>query len=129
MTFAKWVFWIAAVFGLLAVPPLFFMEQNYLGAAASGTARGFYYGFASVTLAWQVVYLLIALDPVRYRLLMLVGGAGKVGFGVAILWLWLAGALSGTMLAPAIIDLILAALFVAAFIVTPPRSGPADSQG
>lgn len=121
MTFAKWVFRIAAIFGLLAVPPLFFMEQSNLGSEVSGQARGFYYGFASVTLAWQVVYLLISLDPVRYRPLMPVGAAGKIGFGVAVCWLWLAGTLGAASLAPALIDLVLAALFVAAFFVTPRR--------
>ncbi len=48
------IFRIAAVYGLLAVPPLFLMEQNYLGVVASGQARAFYDGFAAVTLAWQV---------------------------------------------------------------------------
>jgi hypothetical protein len=125
MKFAKWLFGIAAVFGLLSIAPLFFLEEHILGAAAQGEVRGLYYGFASVTLAWQVAYLLIALDPSRYRFLMLVGAAGKTGFGLAVCWLWLNGALAGAALAPALADLALAALFVAAFIVTPQRGGQA----
>lgn len=122
MTFAKWLFRLAFVWGVLAVTPLFFMEQTDLGAAASGPARSFYYGFASVALAWQVVYLLIGLDPARYRPMMLVGAAGKVGFGAAVCWLWLMGALDSAMLASGVIDLCLAALFAAAFVATRPRS-------
>ena len=30
-----------------------------------------YYGFVGVTLAWQVAFLVIASDPVRYRTFML----------------------------------------------------------
>jgi len=35
------------------------------------THPGFYYGFVSVGLAWQVAFLVIARDPVRFRLMMI----------------------------------------------------------
>jgi hypothetical protein len=31
----------------------------------------FYYGFAGVTLTWQVVFPLIARDPARYRVMII----------------------------------------------------------
>lgn len=43
------------------------------------------YGFIGVAAAWQVAFLLIAQDPLRYRLLILPGILEKLGFGVAAL--------------------------------------------
>jgi hypothetical protein len=42
------------------------------------THPGFYYGFVSVGLAWQVAFFVIARDPVRFRLMMIPGGAGEI---------------------------------------------------
>ena len=36
-----------------------------------------YYGFVGVTLAWQIVYVLIGLDPLRYRPFMLLARSAK----------------------------------------------------
>jgi len=44
----------------------------------------FYYGFAGVTLAWQVMFLVIASDPVRYRTAMLPAVLEKAGFAIAV---------------------------------------------
>ena len=68
MNFAKWVFLLAGIYGLLVVTPQFFLEQrvnrDYPPAI---THPEYFYGFAGVALAWQVAFLIISRDPARYR--------------------------------------------------------------
>ena len=75
--------------------------------------------FIGVALAWQVLFFLIARDPVRYRLAMLPGALEKIGFGAAGVALYLQGRVATQMLAFGCVDLIFAALFIAAFLKTP----------
>jgi hypothetical protein len=85
MRFAKWVFLLAGVSGiLLAVPPYFLERQTGEDYPPPITHPEYYYGFFGVTLAWQVMFLVIASDPVRYRRAMLPAILEKAGFAVAI---------------------------------------------
>jgi hypothetical protein len=70
--FAHRVFLSAGIYGLLVITPLFFLEQ-FVGRKNPPliTHPEFYYGFAGAALAWQVLFLFISRDPIRYRPLML----------------------------------------------------------
>ena len=72
MKFAKVVFWIAGIWGLLIITPLYFMF-DLIGRKDPPpiTHPGFFYGFVGLALAWQIAFLVIARDPVRYRSLMI----------------------------------------------------------
>ena len=63
MRFARRVFVIAGVYGVIALIP-----QYFLPAPAQRTE--FFYGFIGIALAWQVLFFVIATDPVRYRAAM-----------------------------------------------------------
>lgn len=122
MNFARRVFLFATAFGMLVVPPLFFLE-GFLGRhfPPAITHPEFYYGFVGAVLSWQIVYLLIAFDPLRYRPLMLLGALCKGSFVVAVFTLV---ALGRTPAGPALVvlgDLILTPLFVWAFWLTRER--------
>ena len=87
----------------------------------------YFYGFLGVALAWQVMFLILARDPVGYRLMMLPAileklsyGIEKLSYGIAVFVLFLQGRLAPLMLGSASIDLVLAGLFVLAFL----RTGP-----
>jgi hypothetical protein len=68
MKFAKVVFWIAGIWGVLVLTPLYFIFDGIgKNDPPPITHPGFYYGFVSVGLAWQVAFLFIAHDPVRLR--------------------------------------------------------------
>ena len=58
--------------GLLVLTPLYFMF-DVIGRQdpPAITHPGFYYGFISVGLAWQFVFMVIARDPVRLRPMMI----------------------------------------------------------
>jgi len=84
--FARRVFLIAGIYGLLVLAPHYFLEAK-IGRdhPPEITHPEFFYGFIGVAVAWQVAFLIIARDPVRYRLIMLPGILEKVAFGVAAL--------------------------------------------
>lgn len=105
--FARALFVVAGVYGLLVLTPLFF--QTPIGAPE------FHYGFAAVALAWQFAFLVIATSPLRFRPLMLPSVAEKVLFGAIVVWLWVRGSVSDYVFAAGVIDLVLGALFVIAY--------------
>jgi len=128
MKLAKWAFRIAGTIGLLQIIPLFFYEaQLAVDMPPALNHPEYYYGFAGVTLAWQVAFLVISGDPLRYRPLMPVAILEKATFVLAAFWLYAQGRLPNMILASALLDLIYGLCFVAAYIATRPlaqaRSG------
>src|ERR1700687_1448365 len=83
MKVAKIVFWIAGIWGVLVLTPLYFMF-DVIGRQdpPAITHPGFYYGFISVGLAWQVAFFVIARDPVRFRLMIIPAVIEKFGYGL-----------------------------------------------
>jgi len=119
MTFAKWVFRIAGIYGLLVVGPQYFLEartgQDYPPPI---THPEFYYGFVGVVVAFQVVFLVIANDPVRYRPMMIPAILEKAGFAIAVPILYLQHRVPGLVLGFSLIDLLLGVLFAVAYVRT-----------
>jgi hypothetical protein len=116
MKFARRVFRIAGVYGLLALAPQYFLESKFgLDFPPAITHPEFYYGFIGVAVAWQVAFLIIANDPGRYRLLMIPAMIEKFSYGVAVLVLFGQGRLHGAILVTGLIDLVLGTLFAAAY--------------
>lgn len=72
MKFAKIIFYIAGIWGLLIITPLYFMF-DLIGRQDPPpiTHPGFFYGFVGAAFAWQLVFFVIARDPIRYRPLIL----------------------------------------------------------
>jgi hypothetical protein len=123
MRFVRTVFLAAGIFGVIVIAPLFFLE-GYLSRQypPAITHPELYYGFAGTVFAWQLVYLLISRDPVRFRPVMPLAMLAKVSFGVAVCVLLALGRVAGTTAVGATIDLVLAALFLYAYIATGPAN-------
>jgi hypothetical protein len=119
MRFAKIVFWIAGVFGLLLLTPLYFIF-DLAGRMDPPpiTHPQFYYGFVGVALVWQFVYMTIATDPVRYRPMMILAALAKTSYVVALLVLYLQARISPLQAATGAPDALLIILFVLAFLRT-----------
>ncbi len=119
MKFAKIVFWIAGIWGVLVLTPLYFMF-DVIGRQdpPAITHPGFYYGFIGVGLAWQLVFFVIARDPVRFRPMMIPSMVEKFGYGASLLVLHLQHRLHSSDLVFAGADVLLGVLFVAAFFRT-----------
>lgn len=125
MRFAQRVFLAAGLYGLLLMPPMYFLERQ-IGADHPQpiTHPEFYYGFLGVVLAFQVAFLIIASDPRRYRPLMIAAMIEKFSFVIAIAALYATGRgeeLLNTMPIAAGIDGLLGVLFVVAWVKTRER--------
>jgi hypothetical protein len=119
MKFAKLVFWIAGIWGVLILTPLYFIfDMIGRNDPPPITHPAFYYGFVSVALAFQVAFIAIARDPVRLRPMMIPSVLEKFGYGGTLLLLYLQNRLHPQDLALGGIDLLFGALFLAAFFKT-----------
>lgn len=125
MKFARIVFLVAGIYGLLVLLPQFFLETK-IGRDTPPpiTHPEFFYGFICVAVAWQVLFLILSRDPARYRPMMIPAMLEKIGFPIAVAILYLQGRLDPTMFVPASADLILLVLFVVAY-----RKTAANSYG
>jgi hypothetical protein len=119
LKFAKIVFWIAAIWGLLVITPLYFLF-NVISEKDPPpvTHPGFYYGFVGLALAWQLAFLVIALDPIRLRPMMLPSVVEKFSYGIAVIVLVAQGRMHRSDLTFAAADTLLGLLFIAAYIKT-----------
>ncbi len=119
MKFAKILFLIAGIWGVLAITPLYFIfDLVGRNDPPPITHPAFYYGFAGVGLAWQIAFFIIAKDPVRFRPMMVPSIFEKIGFGGATIVLYMQSRLSAGDLVLGCIDLSLALLFLVAFLKT-----------
>jgi hypothetical protein len=123
--FARRVFLLAAVYGFLVLVPQYFLEGR-IGRDFPPpiTHPEHFYGFVGVALSWQVLFVVIARDPVRFRPAMLPAVLEKLAFGGAAVTLFAQGRLHPAILAAGLLDLVLAALFVEARRRTPVAPGP-----
>ena len=119
LKFAKIIFWIAGIWGVLVITPLFFMF-NLIGRQDPPpiTHPGFYYGFVTAALAWQIAFFVIARDPIRLRPLIVPAVIEKFGYGIVVLVLVSQNRMRSSDLMLGCVDLLLGALFVAAFVKT-----------
>lgn len=116
MKFARWVFLLAAIYGVLALVPMYFQEAMLAQTQPPAlTHPQFYYGFIGVALAWQVLFLQLAYDPRRHRPLMIPAMLEKLSFGVAMLALYAQHRLPALMLLAGGVDLLFVVLFLLAW--------------
>ncbi len=119
MGFAKAVFWVAGIWGILVITPLYFMFDLISRKDPPAiTHPGFYYGFVGLGFAWQISFLAIAQDPVRFRPMMLPSIVEKFSYGIAVVVLVMQGRMHRTDLVFSGSDLLLGVLFVMAFVFT-----------
>jgi hypothetical protein len=86
MRFARIVFWVAGIWGLLVITPLYFMF-DLIGQKDPPpiTHPGFFYGFVGAALAWQIAFIFIATNPQRYRPLMIPCILEKISYCSAVI--------------------------------------------
>jgi len=119
MTFARRVFTLAWIYGLLSLLPMYFLEELVMARMPPALAHPeFYYGFVGVAFAWQLLFILIARDPGRLRPAMLPAVVEKLAWGIGASVLILQGRTSTLFVPAAAIDLLLAGLFLAAWSKT-----------
>ena len=119
MKFAKYTFLISAIYGLIVMLPQFFLETK-IGEdqPPAITHPEFFYGFICVTVAFQLVFLVISRDPVRYRPLMLVSLVEKFPFVIAVALLYMQSRVGLQMVAAAAIDGFWGVMFLVSYLKT-----------
>lgn len=128
-TFARRVFFWAGIYGLLVLLPQYFQDAK-IGRLITQPLDypEQFYGFVGCALAWQLAFLVIARDVVRYRLLMLPAIVEKLAFAVPVFVLYAMNRVPGQTVAAAGIDCVLGLLFAAAYLRTAPPKGEANAS-
>jgi hypothetical protein len=119
MKFAKAVFTIAGIWGIVVLTPLYFLT-DISGRRYEPPASypHFFYGFIAVAMAWQIAFLIIGRDPVRFRPLMIPAMLDKLGYVLTAAVLHGSSRISAQDASTAVPDLIFVVLFIAAFVKT-----------
>lgn len=119
MKFARITFWIAGIWGVLVLTPLYFIF-DLIGRKDPPpiTHPAFFYGFVGAALAWQIAFFIIATDPARYCALMIPSIFEKFSYGIAVVVLVVQGRMRASDLLFSGVDLLLGVLFVIAYLRT-----------
>jgi hypothetical protein len=121
--FARWVFLLAGIVVLVEVTPLFFLA-GMIGQRQPPpiTHLEFYYGFVVIVLTWQIAFLIIARDPVRYQPLMPALFLEKLLYPVVVFTLYAQGRVDAQSFPGPILDLVWLVLFVVIWVKLRPES-------
>ena len=116
MKYSRWVFRIAGIYGLAILVPQYFLEsQHAVDFPPPINHPEYYYGFLGVAIAWQLAFLIISRDPVRYRLLILAAIVEKYSYAFAVLILFFQQRIATAVLVTGLIDLCLGTLFIISY--------------
>jgi hypothetical protein len=119
MKFAKYTFYAAGIYGLIVLLPQYFLEaKNGVDFPPAITHPEYFYGFVGVGLAFQIAFLIIGSDPLKYRAMMIPSMIEKFSFAIAVYALFALGRVAAMMVGAATVDLILGLLFIVSFLKT-----------
>ena len=119
MKFARIVFLVAGVYGLIVLLPTYFLEEQVgRNFPPPITHPEYYYGFIGVAVAWQFVFLVLSRDPVRYRPMIIPSIVEKASFGIPAVALYLQQRIPTLTLGLAMVDTLLGILFLIAYLKT-----------
>ena len=117
MSFARLTFIGAGIWGSAVLTPLYWLVD------ITGRPYGppmdyphFFYGFLSVAMAWQIAFIVIGSNPARFRPLMIPAIVEKLGHVAGVVVLYWNARISTIDAQAAIPDLLLAMLFIGAFL-------------
>lgn len=101
---------------LIVLLPQYFLERKFGDDYPPAISHPeFYCGFLAVTVVWQSADLLISRDPARFRPIVLLGVSAKTSFVAAAIVLSIQQRIAGAILTAALVDLLPAELFLAAW--------------
>ncbi|MEO9635993.1 MAG: hypothetical protein ABJF89_12355 [Parasphingorhabdus sp.] len=104
MKFVRTIFLLAAAWGFFALVPGLFAEP--------GPRPEYYYGFVGLALVFQLIFVMIAIDPLRYRMLVPIAILEKLSFFLPVSILYLQGRMAlGPVFYGAMVDGLLMLLF------------------
>lgn len=114
------IYTVAGIYGLIVLLPLYFTADKLALSGPALTRPEYYYGFVGAACSFQLVYLVIGRDPVRYRPLMPLSVIAKLSFFLPVAILFAAGRIDTPTMALSSIDGLIALAFLWAWRITPP---------
>lgn len=120
MVFAKRVFLLSAIYGVVVLTPMYFAEGAMAAAGVPLSHPESHYGFVGAALAFQALFFVISRDPARMRPAMIPAVLEKASFGAAVAVLALQGRVPGVVMVFAAIDVFWGVLFATAWFKTAP---------
>ena len=128
MRLARIVFIGAGIWGIAVLTPLYWLvDVSGRRYAAPNDYPAFFYGFIGVAIAWQIAFLIIGSNPVRFRTMMIPAMIEKFGYVSTLAFLYGQSRISAVDVQPAIPDGLIGILFVVAFLRT--RTSDVRSSG
>ena len=119
MRFAQAVFIGAGIWGLVVLTPFYWLvDVTGRRYDPPATYPHFFYGFLAVALAWQIAFLVIGLNPTRFRALMIPATLEKFGYVATLAVLCGQGGIATVDALAAVPDGLLGLLFMVAFVKT-----------
>ena len=116
MKFARLVFLIAGVYGLIVLLPMYLLEEKTgRDFPPPITHPEFYYGFLGVAVAWQVAFLIISRDPQRFRSIIPAAILEKLAYCIVCAVLLALGRIPLIMVAGGAGDFVLGTLFTISY--------------
>lgn len=129
MRFARVVFIIAGIWGIAVLTPLYFLvDVTGRHYAAPVDYPHFFYGFVGVAIVWQIAFLMIGSDPVRFRPMMIPAMLEKFGYVGLLALLYAQGRVGWADAQAAIPDGLIGLLFVASYLKVT-RAAPTRPTG
>ena len=117
MNFVRIIFGLAAAWGFLVLVPGLFAE--------AGPRPEYYYGFVGLALVFQLVFVMIAIDPVRFAPLIPIAVLEKLAFFLPVTLLYAQGRVAmGPVFVGGMVDGLLMLLFLLAWFLSR-RAAPA----
>jgi hypothetical protein len=114
--FARRVYTVAGVYGLIVMLPQYFLEERVgRDNPPAITHPEYFYGFIGIVIVWQLAFLVIATNPDRFRPIMPVTVLEKLVFAVPVMVLYAQGRVASAAVFFGGIDLVLGALFLLAY--------------
>lgn len=113
------IFTVAGIYGLIVLLPLYFSEHAIAPMGQPLTRPEYYYGFIGAACSFQLVYLMIGRDPVRFHPLMPLTLIAKLSFTIPVAILFLSGRTDLFVMIMASIDALIGLAFLWAWRITP----------
>ncbi len=125
MRFAKIVFLVAGIYGLIVLLPSYFLEgRTGHDYPPPITHPEYYYGFIGLAVVWQVLFLILSRDPVCYRPMMIPAILEKACFAIPAVILLLLHRIPAVVFGLAMVDAFLGVLFLIAYLKTKDSHSP-----
>jgi hypothetical protein len=130
MKFAKRVFIGAGIWGIVVLTPIYgLIDVSGRRYAPPTQHPEFFYGFLAVAMAWQLAFLVIGSDPIRFRPFMILAVIEKLGYVGTLAVMYASARITATDAQAALPDFVLGLLFIVSFVKTraaeSSRSAPA----